>query len=110
LRPTTVTFGTIIHALAKSKSRALAEKAEGLLRRLQQLQETGWPNVELNTIVYTQVIHAWANIGEAERAEALLQEMYRESVLHGNKQVLPTIRTFNSGTCVSESVMIGRGM
>ena len=95
LRPTVVTFGTIIHALAKSGSIILAEKAEGWLRRLQQLHEAGWPEVAPNTIVYTQVIQGWANVGEAERAEALLQEMYRESVLHGNKAVLPSLWTFN---------------
>ncbi|KAL3920389.1 MAG: hypothetical protein SGARI_006957 [Bacillariaceae sp.] len=96
LRPTVVTFGTIIQALAKSGSPSQAEKAEGWLRRLQQLHESGWPDVEPNTIVYTQVIRAWANVGEAERAEALLQEMYRESVLHGNKAVLPSLWTFNT--------------
>jgi pentatricopeptide repeat protein len=96
LRPTAVTFGTVIHAFAKSGSVLLAEKAEGLLRRLQQLHESGWPDVEPNTIMYTQVIHGWANVGEAERAEALLQEMYRDSVLHGKKNVLPSLWTFNS--------------
>ena len=96
LRPTVVTFGTVIHALAKSGSPALAKKAEGWLRRLQQLHDAGWPEVAPNTVVYTQVIRGWASVGQAERAEALLQEMYRDSVLHGNEKVLPSLWTFNT--------------
>jgi hypothetical protein len=97
LRPTVVTFGTVINALAKSNSVTMAEKAEGLLRRLQQLHQAGWPNMEPNVIVYTTVINAWANIGNAPRAEALLQEMYTEAILNGNRMVQPTTRTFNAG-------------
>jgi pentatricopeptide repeat protein len=96
IRPTTVTFGTVIHALAKSKSRPMAEKAEGWLRRLHSLHEAGWPDVQPNTVVYTSVISAWANVGEVGRAEALLQEMYQESFLHDNKEIQPNLRTFNT--------------
>ncbi|KAG7346555.1 PPR: pentatricopeptide repeat domain containing protein [Nitzschia inconspicua] len=96
LQPTAFTFGTVIHALAKSNSATLAEKAEGLLRRMKQLHESGWNDVEPNTVVYTTVIHAWANAGQADRAEALLQEMYKDAVLHGNDKVQPNTRTFNT--------------
>jgi pentatricopeptide repeat protein len=97
LQPTAVTFGTVIHALTKSNSAALAEKAENLLRRMQQLhQEEGWSSVEPNAVVYTSVIQAWANAGRADRAEALLQEMYREAMLNGKEAVQPNTRTFNA--------------
>jgi hypothetical protein len=74
----------------------LAEKAEGWLRRLQSLHEAGWPDVQPNTVIYTSTIHAYANAADASRAEALLQEMYEESFLRGNKEIQPNLRTFNT--------------
>lgn len=107
LRPTVVTFGTVIHGLAGSKSLQAAERAEAWLRRLQALHSSGgdWSDVRPNTVIYTSVIHAWANAGRADRAEALLREMYEESVLrgdgggggsHADFGVAPTLRTFNT--------------
>jgi pentatricopeptide repeat protein len=96
VRPTIVSFSTVINAWAKSGSRTAAEKAEALLWRVYALHESGWPDMEPNTQIYTSAIHAWANAGDPERAETLLKKMYEEYMLHGNKSVKPNIWSFNS--------------
>lgn len=95
LRPTVVTFGTVINAMAQSGSLACAEKAEAMLRRL---QEEHWLDVKPNAILYTNCIHAWAKAGNVHRAENLLKEMYEECTIHGNTDLKPNRRTFNTGT------------
>jgi pentatricopeptide repeat protein len=104
VRPTKVTIGTVIHGLANSKTVADAQKAERWLRRLQDLYESSVSSSSSSassdfrpdTITYTIVIRAWANAGKADRAEALLQEMYEEYYLRGNTDVAPTEYTFNT--------------
>jgi pentatricopeptide repeat protein len=96
LRPTVVSFGTVINAWAKSGNKTAAEKAEALVWRVYDLHERGWPDMEPNTQIYTSAINAWANAGDPERAEALLKKMYEESVLHGNKNVRPNAWSFNA--------------
>lgn len=111
LRPTVVTFGALIKGLANSKSVAHAQEAEQWLRRLQQLYDdqklspsgSGHDNdngdaadLRPNTVIYTAVIHAWANVGRVDRAEALLQEMYLQYRKDGNTDARPTLKTFNT--------------
>jgi pentatricopeptide repeat protein len=100
LRPTVVTFGTAINAMAQSGSLTCAEKAEAMLRRLQELnsKDEHWLDVKPNAILYTSCIHAWAKAGIVHRAESLLKEMYEECTLHGNTDLKPNRRTFNTGT------------
>jgi hypothetical protein len=98
VRPTVVTFGTVIKAWAKSGSASVAEKAEALLRHMQELDQNNkeWQGVQPNARLYTSVIQGWANAGAPERAEILLKQMYEEYRLHGNSDVKPNIWSFNS--------------
>jgi pentatricopeptide repeat protein len=97
LRPTAVTIGTVLKGLSKSGSRQAAEKAEGLLRRILDLQNLEqWSDLEVNTIHYTTVLQAYANAGDPESAQRLLMEMLREAVMNGNENVRPNIRSFNA--------------
>ena len=97
VRPTAVTLGTVLKGLSKSGSRQGAAKAEGLLRRMIDLQNTEqFKDVEVNTIHYTTVLQAHANAGEPESAQRLLMEMLREAIMNGKEQVRPNIRSFNA--------------
>jgi pentatricopeptide repeat protein len=86
----------VINAWARSGSSSAAEKAEALFRRVQELDESEWPDVKPNTIMYTSVIKAWANAGDPDRAELLLKQMYEDYMLHGNSEVKPNKFSFNS--------------
>ena len=97
VRPTAVTVGTVLKGLSKSGSRQGAAKAEGLLRRIIELQNTEqFKDLEVNTIHYTTVLKAYANAGDPESAQRLLMEMLREAVMNGKEQVRPNIRSFNA--------------
>jgi hypothetical protein len=96
VRPTVVTFSTVINAWAHTGSSKAAEKAQALLHQVQELHNQGWPDVKPNTVMYTAAINAWANAGNAERADLLLQQMYQEYAMEHNQDVKPGIRTFNT--------------
>ena len=111
LKPTMVTLGNFLRALANHKTVASAELAESWLRKIPDLlapddsDGNGKRNndgnnsdgeravvaaaeVRPNTVVYTTVIRAWASLGRADRAEDLLREMcqeyYHYCCNHGN--------------------------
>ena len=97
LRPSEVTIGTVLKAWSKSGSIQGAHKAEELLRRIIELRkEEQWKYLNVNTIHYTTVLNAYANAGEPEHAQRLLREMFEESLVHGNSEVQPNIRSFNA--------------
>ena len=78
MKPNTISFNSVISAWAKSGERGAAQRAESILKRMQELHEAGNPDVKPNTISFNSVISAWANSGErgaAERAEAILKRM-----------------------------------
>jgi pentatricopeptide repeat protein len=49
-----------------------------------------------NTVIYTTVIKAYADVGRVDKSEELLREMYTEYTLNNNYDVIPTIFTFNT--------------
>jgi len=105
LKPTVVTIGTVINALANSRNVESAQEAEDWLRRIPTLYE-GSEALRPNTVIYTTVIRAWADVGRADRAEGLLREMCQEYVglgeeggngeSSGNPDVKPSLWTFNT--------------
>lgn len=115
LRPTVVTIGTIIHALANSRTKESAEKAEAWLRKMPNLYGDSDLNIDgdsdtysdivkmrPNTVIYTTVIRAWADVGRADRAEGLLREMCKDYVVGSmgergsNPDAKPSLWTFNT--------------
>lgn len=96
LKPTMVTMGIFLRALANHKTVESAELAESWLRKIPDLLAPDGDNannnannsdnekavvaakVRPNTVVYTTVIQAWASLGRADRAEDLLREMCEE--------------------------------
>ena len=109
LKPTIVTIGTVIHSLANTKTLVGAQKAESWLRYLQtqqqqQQQQQQGNNIgrhgaivlKPNTIIYTTVMKAYADVGQVHKSEELLREMYTEYTIHHNQDVKPTLFTFNT--------------
>jgi pentatricopeptide repeat protein len=82
-------MNAVLSCYAAAKNRAAAERAEEILR---DMKENG-PGVEIES--YNMVVKAWASVGDAERAEALVDEAYQLYV-QGNRHMRP-----NSDICTT---------
>jgi hypothetical protein len=94
-RPTTVSFNAVIDAYAKSRLDDAAERAEQILRRMEDLYEAG-EDVKPNTRSFNSVINAWAKSGRsdaAEKAQDLLDFMTKLYEA-GNEAVRPDVHSF----------------
>ena len=79
LKPTAAHFVTIMSAYAKSGERDLAQRVEGVLRRMEDYhRSSGDVDVKPNHQCFVVCIDAWArsgNKGAAERAERILERL-----------------------------------
>lgn len=94
-KPTTVSFNAVIDAYAKCRLEDAAERAEQVLRRMEDLYEAG-EDVKPNTRSFNSVINAWAKSGRADAAEKsqdLLDFMTRLYEA-GNGAVRPDVHSF----------------
>jgi pentatricopeptide repeat protein len=73
---------------------AHSDAALKVLRSMQQQHLAGDKFLRSNTITYNTVISAFARAGQAERAEALVEEMYSD-YLDGNDSAKPNVRSFS---------------
>ncbi|KAL9191041.1 hypothetical protein ACHAXT_000747 [Thalassiosira profunda] len=99
VEPNAHAFNSVITALSRSGIKNAAQKAEGLLKKMEALyEETGNANLQPSARVYTSVISAWAKSnepGSALRAEILLKLMWA-MYKRGNKAAKPNCHTFTS--------------
>ena len=90
-----------ITAWTRSGSNGAAQKAEGLLKRMEEMYAAGNANLQPSAQVYTSVITAWAKTddpGSALRAEILLKLMWA-MYKRGNVSAKPNVHAFTS--CIS---------
>lgn len=66
----------LLNDLSNQKTRESAQKAEDTLFSLESDESE---SEQLNVVHYASVINSWANIGDSERAHALLERMIRHS-------------------------------
>ena len=104
MKPSVITYTTVIKAIGYSLDTRAPELAESVLRRMYNLTESGTLNVRPTVATYNAVITALSTsqfrrgeIGaNARKAEALLVEMIRRSRTDGNKLLEPTVVTWGS--------------
>jgi pentatricopeptide repeat protein len=83
LEADTPCMNAVLSCYAGAKTRAAAQRAEQIL---QEMKRSGpWVDIES----YNMVVKAWASVGNAERAEALLDEAYQVYV-KGNRRMMPS--------------------
>lgn len=83
LEADTPCMNAVLSCYARAKTRAAAQRAEQIL---QEMKRAGpWVDIES----YNMVVKAWASVGNAERAEALLDEAYQVYV-KGNRRMMPS--------------------
>ena len=79
LMPDTVSYSTVIDCWAKSKQKDVAERAENMLKQMQEMHNVGNDKVKANVVTFNSVINAWSKSGAKDapqRAEALLHQMH----------------------------------
>ncbi|KAL3945009.1 MAG: hypothetical protein SGBAC_000930 [Bacillariaceae sp.] len=97
--PTTKTYASVLHAIAKSKHcrRIDLNQVDNLLDQLRTLhQETGSPELQPNTVVYSLIFLILSNGRDPsapERAEKLMALMKQEQE-QGNDHVRPDATTY----------------
>ena len=101
LKPSTLTFNTLLNTYAKSSFQVdtAADRAENILHHMQDLYERGFGNVQPDIISFNTVINAHANSrgkqGADRRAYAILKKM---RALHAAGRITdgPVTRTYNA--------------
>ncbi|CAJ1966558.1 unnamed protein product [Cylindrotheca closterium] len=97
--PTTKTYASVLHAIAKSKDRTSIDlnEVDNLLDQLRTLhQETGSPELQPNTVLYSLIFLILSNSRDPsapERAEKLMALM-KEEQGGGNENVRPDATTY----------------
>lgn len=87
----TVSYNTVLNALARSRDKDAPYRAEALLNRMQKEYEEGNENVRPNSISFSSLLNTWAKSGldgAAEHAEAILTRM-EDLAARGNPHVIP---------------------
>ena len=109
--PTTVSFNTCLNTYAKCICQESADRAETLLLRMQEMHDSGYPNVQPDTISFNCVLNAHANShqeGAPQRAFAIFNRMIELSN-QGRITAKPNIRTINAclKTCARACYSVG---
>eukprot|EP00804_Cyclotella_cryptica_P003647 CCRYP_002212-RE/>CCRYP_002212-RE protein AED:0.30 eAED:0.30 QI:0/0.66/0.57/1/0.5/0.28/7/1782/683 len=103
LRPDVVSYSAVIHAYARAASRGnewCAEKAmqilEKLERNVRKSSEDGRKCVQPNKRTYASVIHAFARVGKAGAADAILSKMKKLSTEEDGEGLKPDTICYTS--------------
>ena len=100
LDPSIIPISAVMNGWAKSKSSQGAAMVEEWLQRAEKEYAAGNSQVVPTTKMYTMAVDAWARSGKggaaAQRAEALLQQMYDLYKSGGNDALKPTTGIFNA--------------
>jgi pentatricopeptide repeat protein len=96
--PDVTSFTTAIAAWSKSRDPNAPERAERLLRLMQEFAATtGLESVQPNVVTVTAVLNCWAKSNQPHgpaRAEAMLRRM-QEHATAGNRKLRPNAITYN---------------
>jgi hypothetical protein len=95
-----IPLNAVMNGWAKSKSSQGAAMVEEWLMRAEKEFAAGNTAIVPTTKMYTMAVDAWARSGKggvaAQRAEALLQQMYKMYQQGGNPSLKPTTGIFNA--------------
>ena len=100
VKPSLITYSTAIGAIGNSLDPKSPQLAEGVLKRMYELSDTGAiANLKPTTQTYNAVLHALSRaphdkkLRYARRAEQIISEMIRRAK-EGEKDVQPNVRTW----------------
>ena len=91
IRPTTFSFTMVLNALAHSQREDAYQKVEQLVKRLEDLHDEGWPNLQPNVVAYNILLKAMARSGQVDRATEILHYMIESD---SNQHLYPDQTSF----------------
>ncbi|CAB9524759.1 Pentatricopeptide repeat-containing protein [Seminavis robusta] len=89
LKPTRISYGSLIAAWAGSNHRDGGEKAQ------QVFESMVAAGIRPTNVEYNATIHAWASVGNVDRAESILNKAL-DDYSGGNRQAKPNVQSFTS--------------
>jgi len=104
IRPSIYTFNAVMaswEAVAvfpwrQQAAKEAPERCLKLLERAKALYDAGWGEELLpDKISYRRVMNLYAQMGDGEKVEELLEELYESFLIHGHKNQLPTAPLFS---------------
>ena len=93
--PSVVSYTTVIECHAKSETVEGAQRAEALLMEMERRARNGEKRLRPTTISYRYVIRAFASVGDVQKAEEILDRMFEDHNVKGNKGAVPTTKIMN---------------
>jgi hypothetical protein len=108
-------------ALAGSKHFNAPFRAEEIIRSMFTHQDNGFTEASPDRISYERVMLAWANScnsNAGKRSQWWLKKLWNDSELQGNKDLLPTVKTYNiamdalarsEGALAAENLLLDMG-
>lgn len=95
-KPNVVSYSLLLKCISRSNSKDAGLEAERIINEMEQkAQAQGDRSLLPNTMSWSTAIQAYARTGEPEKAEALLERMYK-SYRNGNAEAVPNSRTFTN--------------
>lgn len=85
--PNGICFGSLMKTWIACESPEMVEKVEGLLNRLAELHDQGWPDMKPTIIHYNVLLHAMATCKLVDRAERTLQSMLQNDKIPEPDQI-----------------------
>ncbi len=106
IKPNAYTFAAVLNAQQRSGDPDAAERADCIVRQMEELYESGDLEASPDVFHYTILLSAWARSGSpraADRCLQILTHMY-ERTKAGFDNVKPNVRTYNAVLdCLSKS-------
>ena len=94
--PDPVSFSTVLLAYTKQQTTEAMANAETLLNQMQELFQSGMESAKPTLVAFTTVIHGFAQLGQPQPAEKLLNkllELYGETL---DADLEPDVTVYNS--------------
>ena len=98
VRPNAFTFAAVLNAYQRSSDPSAAERADAIVRKMEELFDSGVSHTPPDVFHYTIVCSAWAKSGSdlaADRCIQILTHMY-ERDQKGYPGTRPNVRTYNA--------------
>jgi pentatricopeptide repeat protein len=106
LRPTVETYNRILNSWAKAKVAEAGERADLVLRQMEDLANAGDSEAAPDVVSYNSVLNAWANSGD-QTAVTRTEHLVLEMILKGDAKVTPTEVTYGTWLKTIESSGMG---
>jgi pentatricopeptide repeat protein len=106
LKPTVETYNRVLNSWAKAKVAEAGERADLILRQMEDLANAGDSEAAPDVVSYNSVLNAWANSGD-QTAVTRTEHLVLEMILKGDAKITPTEVTYGTWLKTIESSAMG---